>query len=73
MTDVVIEVRGGVLVEVYSARRDLRIILVDWDEINDGASGVGDFGRVPLRGMPSDTAQLFHRFKHAHADENAQC
>ena len=33
MADVVIEVRGGVVTEVYCDHPDLRAIVIDWDKV----------------------------------------
>ncbi|HUV03756.1 MAG TPA: hypothetical protein VMX94_01470 [Armatimonadota bacterium] len=32
MNDIVVEVRGGVVVEVYTNITDARVVIVDWDE-----------------------------------------
>lgn len=59
MTDMVIEVRGGTVVDVYCADDRVRTILVDWDEI--GASRCAAptamvFPASPLLSLPEDTA-----------------
>jgi hypothetical protein len=60
MADIVIEIRDGVVAEVYSDRDDLQVVVVDWDSIE---SGEGDHGAgvVPcssLREMDSETAGI---------------
>jgi hypothetical protein len=50
---VVIEVRGGVVQMVY-ADLPLDVVLVDWDNINDG-DDAGRYGHDPLADLPEDT------------------
>lgn len=66
MTDseIVIEVRGGCLVEVYCVNREQRFILLDWDNLNE----LPEDQRVGLRfshpsagKMPSDTRKAYMR------------
>ncbi|HSH38722.1 MAG TPA: hypothetical protein VK993_08045 [Chthoniobacterales bacterium] len=57
MRTLVIEVRGGVVQEVYSDAQDVRVILVDWDtDDGDGerCSG-GNFATQPIGSLPEDT------------------
>jgi len=56
--DVVIEIRGGVVVEVYSARTDMRVILVDWDDIAETGERKGAvYPHVPIKALPEDTLE----------------
>ncbi len=58
--DVVVEVRGGCVVEVYSAIERLRVVLIDWDDILDTEPATGFiFAHARPRGMPHDTATQF--------------
>ncbi len=58
MRDVVIELRGGVLVEVYTADLDIRITVIDWDRTNEGDGSSAGFEWHPsgLAQMPADTS-----------------
>lgn len=62
--DVVIEIRGGCLVGVYSANRRQDVILVDWDNM-DYSSGASEEGRVfpatSLDEMPNDTRLIYEQ------------
>lgn len=66
---VVVEVRGGVVVGVYSDAPNLSVRILDWDEIDNG-----DMSQVPVDGylasnltaMPPDTsARLSHKVENA--------
>lgn len=57
MQTLIIEVRGGMVQEVYTDADKLRVILVDWDageSPGDSCSG-GDFVAQPLGKLPEDT------------------
>ena len=57
MRTVIIEVRGGVVQEVYTDAEELRVILVDWDageRPGDKCSG-GDFSTQPIANLPGET------------------
>ncbi len=60
MHDVVVEVRGGMVVEIYSDRPDLRFVLVDWDNIHDGDHPFCWGDPTPLSAMPEDTRANYH-------------
>jgi len=64
MKDVVVEVRGGLIVEVYCDQSDVRIIVIDWDNIDDSPSRLVGFcwePREQLGLLPDDTrAQYEH-------------
>ena len=56
--DIVIEIRGGCLVGVYSDNRDQRFILLDWDDLNESPKAVSNKGLFPTTlysEMPDDT------------------
>lgn len=57
MRNLVIEVRGGVVQEVYTDAENLRVILVDWDTADDpsNACSGGDFAVKPIGALPEDT------------------
>lgn len=45
MKNLIIEVRGGVVAEVYSDEKDLNVILIDWDNVDEG----DEPGQIPLQ------------------------
>ena len=57
MRDVIIEVRGGVLVEIYSNDPNMRIVVVNWDRIEEGEEAAAGFEwqHCNLNSMPEDT------------------
>jgi hypothetical protein len=56
MTEVFVEVRGGVLVESYSESRDVIVKLIDWDNIHGGDEPVaGVIPCLPIELMSEDT------------------
>jgi hypothetical protein len=57
MQTLIIEVSGGVVQEVYSDAKDLRVILVDWDagESPGDACAGGDFATQPVGKLPEET------------------
>ena len=64
MNDIVVEVRGGVVVEVYANIEDARIILVDWDQAGDTetAGPVSTvFPHAPLASLPQETRVQYER------------
>jgi hypothetical protein len=62
-TNVLIEVRGGLVVAVYSNHPGSRVFLLDWDTQGDHIPrDPVDAGRYPVdsfAAMPADTAKLF--------------
>ena len=50
MTDLVIEVRGGVVVEVYSNTSKRHVTIIDWDNIEGGSAQRLDLPMRPGRG-----------------------
>ncbi len=59
MQTLIIEVRGGVVQEVYTDAENLRVILVDWDAGDDPGdlSSGGDFATQAIGKMPEDTVR----------------
>lgn len=57
MKTVIIEVRGGVVPEIYSDTEDLRAVLVDWDtdQSPDEPYSGGDFPIQPIGKLPEET------------------
>ena len=57
MRSLIIEVRGGIVQEVYTDATDLRVILVDWDagESPGDQSAGGDFSTSTLADVPAET------------------
>jgi len=58
MSDIVVEVRGGVVIEVYTDVTDARVVIVDWDEAEHpdqvGVAG-GILVHARLEEMPNET------------------
>ena len=57
MQTIIIEVRGGVVQEVYSNAADLQVVLVDWDN-GESPGEKYDGGVVPKRSLddlPNET------------------
>ncbi len=57
MQTLIIEVRGGVVQEVYTDAENLRIVLVDWDdgEVPGEPCECGDFATRPIGELPEET------------------
>ncbi len=68
MTDLVIEIQGGVLQSVYTNDESIRVALIDWDDINDGPSVSSElsFPTDPIDSMPGETSALFLNSKIEH-------
>lgn len=66
MSDLVIEVRGGVVVEVYSKTPERHVTIIDWDDIEtkDTSRWVVARQCVPYTVMPHETR---------HAVESSRC
>jgi hypothetical protein len=60
MNDIVVEVRGGLVVEIYSNHPGVRFVLVDWDKINDGTDSFCWGEPASLSLMPEDTCARYH-------------
>lgn len=54
MTELVVEVRGGVIVESYSNLADLVVTVVDWDDIEAGDNS-GTIPCLPIQLIPEET------------------
>jgi hypothetical protein len=58
MKDIIVELRGGVVVEIYCDEPDVRVTIVDWDEVrseNSQPTGVLNWDHVPISSLPIDT------------------
>ena len=64
MTEIFVEIRGGVLVESYSNDPDLRVNVIDWDHISEDPEHIGaeTIACLPLGHMPTETLEAFARF-----------
>lgn len=72
MSDIVVEVRGGVVVDIDSDSPAVRLVLVDWDNIHEGDDSFCWGPCTRLRIMPNDTrAQYSAACKREKADETA--
>jgi hypothetical protein len=65
MSDVIVEIRGGVLIEIYGNDSNVRVIVIDWDKLQDGEVG-GNAGFKwgpcqPLSSLPADTREQYQR------------
>jgi hypothetical protein len=60
MTDIVVEIRGGVVADVYSRRPGVRVTIVDWDNMEEGNvdTCVAVVRCTPRRRLPRETARL---------------
>ncbi|GAG13784.1 unnamed protein product [marine sediment metagenome] len=59
MIDVVVEVRGGLVAEVYCGNPGVRVIVIDWDELDSPERG-GKVGfewsdHLRIDALPDDT------------------
>jgi hypothetical protein len=52
---IVLDVSGGIVQEVYSTDPDVRVILVDWDNIGEGGDGATLLNVLPTRKMIDTT------------------
>lgn len=57
IADVVVEVRGGNVIQVYAANERIRVAVIDWDNVNPSASRghIQHWKSMPLREMPADS------------------
>lgn len=56
--EVIVEINGGVLAEVYTDNPDLiKVTLVDWDNIEEGDRAV-EFGACRISDMPRSTREV---------------
>ncbi|MFA6174897.1 MAG: hypothetical protein WC701_14640 [Kiritimatiellales bacterium] len=64
MTDITVEVLGGNVVEVYSKRPEMRVTIIDWDNIKSGdyrgMTEVQDC--VSFNQMSPETQQVFKKY-----------
>jgi len=57
-TDIVVEIRGGTAVAMYTDDPNARLILVDWDEFNEGGRPGVLYPVQATSEMPSDTRDM---------------
>ena len=64
MCDLVVEVRGGVVVEVYSRTPEKHVAIIDWDDIKAGDASRGVITRqcVSYAVMPNETRHTAESF-----------
>lgn len=57
MSDVIVEVRGGNVVEVYGRSQETRVTIVDWDnfEAGDMRPSVDTVSCLPNSALPAET------------------
>jgi len=65
MSDVIVEVRGGNVVEVYGRSPKTRVTIIDWDnwESGDIPASVYTVYCLPVSEAPEDTARLLASIK----------
>lgn len=56
--DVVVEIRGGTVVAVYTRSDSLRVALVDWDEVTCGEPTGSTYLATSLHQIPFETRDL---------------
>ena len=56
--EIVVETRGGAVVEIYCRHPGARVILVDWDEYRDAARPGTVYPVASMSDLPSDTRKL---------------
>ena len=63
MSDVVIEVLGGVVQNVAVNGRGIRVVVIDWDNINEDASeNQLEWERIQdARSLTADASRLYQR------------
>jgi hypothetical protein len=73
MQNVIVEVRGGVVVEIYSDNPDTRITVVDWDEASEGEQTSAGFEWRPSRldEIPADTDAEYRKVIAAFAPDES--
>lgn len=63
MIDVIVETRGGATAEIYWDHSEVRVVFIDWDELEDlsreGMIGVEWPRGTHLDAMPSDTREQY--------------
>jgi hypothetical protein len=62
MTNVLVEVRGGVVQNVAANSRDVQVVLVDWDNIQASKNEAQNLEWSPVMGMTSlapETRRLY--------------
>ena len=64
MQTLIVEIRGGVIQELYTDAKDLRIVKVDWDagESPGDAVQVGDLTAQSFSALPVETREAIAVF-----------
>jgi len=75
MNDIVVEVRGGVVVEVYTSVRGARVLIVDWDDL-EGADqsevAAAVHAHCEISQLPADTRECYQRALRDSSGEEAE-
>lgn len=63
MITVIVEVRGGNVVEVYTGSSEARVMVIDWDNTRDGEAmtAAEPWPCASLRNMPKETRRVIRR------------
>ena len=63
MTEIFVEVRGGVLVESYSSDPDMVVNIIDWDSISEDCEHMEaeTVPCLPVAKMPTETMAAIQR------------
>lgn len=70
MFDLVIEIRGGVLVEIYTKRNNVSVAVVDWD--NEPYGSPASFGQpIQMTNLPIETQRVITSLDANITDSNA--
>jgi hypothetical protein len=57
---IVVEVRGGTVVGVYSEQVNVRVVLIDWDEIEETGHIEGTrYSHIPLNQLPQKSLEVY--------------
>jgi hypothetical protein len=60
MKRVIVEVRGGCVVETYSDAEDIHITIIDWDDFETvGEPLTAEWVPCPVAAMPDETRTAF--------------
>jgi hypothetical protein len=62
MTDIVVEIRKGMVTGLYCDVEDVRFVVVDWDLVERSESRIGiEQEHSKLTSLPADTRMELHR------------
>jgi hypothetical protein len=56
---VVVETRGGTVVAIYSSDPSVKVMLIDWDELEAEGRVGANFPVEPLEGMDKETREAY--------------